>query len=505
MATLDYLVKALGALAILYVVKTVVQAIYTAYFGPLSKIPGPFLHKFNYLPWMITTLRGEAFRNGREQHLKYGNVVRLGPNFVSVADRDSAKKILQEWDLPKSPSYDRFKLDDDVSTLFTERDKVIYRQKRRLLSPGFSISYLNAQEVSMHECTNTLLDVLDEVCLKAPDGRAVVDISAHLAELAISIGHANPVLATDSSQDMITATAFGGSLNLVRNKEHALRTRAAQFFKNQNIYGVLGFLKLIPGSTERRRDPKLYAMLDDILQRRSDMEKQLQKKDLLQIFLDANKEDPKGYTWAHVKADMLLFLLAGSETTSTTLTFALHLLATNPRTLSLLVAELLAAYPDKTAPMTTAQLKDLPYLNAVIHETMRMLPSAANGASRITDRTVVLSDHVIPPNTNLLTPFYTLHHDPQIWGADATTFRPERFIEPGGDDRLRNGMFPFSIGSRNCIGKNFAMMELQLALAGLLRRFEIAEVPGQDVDVKCKFVLSFRAGRYEVEIRRRGK
>lgn len=107
---------------------------------------------------------------------------------------------------------------------------------------------------------------------------------------------------------MITAAAFGGSFNLVRNKEHELRTRAQQFFKKQNIYGVLGFLKLIPGSTERRRDPKLYAMLDDILQRRSNMEKKLQKKDLLQIFLDAHQEDPKGYTWAHVKADMLLFL-----------------------------------------------------------------------------------------------------------------------------------------------------------------------------------------------------
>lgn len=78
MTTLDYLVKALGVFAILYVVIFIVRSIYTAYFGPLSKIPGPFWHKISHLPWMISNLRGEAFRNGREYHLKYGNVVRLG-------------------------------------------------------------------------------------------------------------------------------------------------------------------------------------------------------------------------------------------------------------------------------------------------------------------------------------------------------------------------------------------------------------------------------------------
>lgn len=109
-------------------------------------------------------------------------------------------------------------------------------------------------------------------------------------------------------QDIITAAAFGGSFNLVRNKHHPLRSRMIDFFRKCNIYGLFGFLKLIPGSRERRRDPKLHSMLDEILQRRANTGEKLQRKDLLQIFLEAHEKDPRGYTWDHVKVDMLLFL-----------------------------------------------------------------------------------------------------------------------------------------------------------------------------------------------------
>lgn len=205
----------------------------------------------------------------------------------------------------------------------------------------------------------------------------------------------------------------------MRNKDHPLRSRTTAFFKKQNLYGIFGFLKLIPGSTKRRRDPQLYAMLDEILERRSATEKKSQKKDLLQIFLDAHEEDPKGYTFDHVKADMLLFLyvqrtdsrlptdnpscsIAGAETTSSTITFALLLLVHNDQARKTLMKELDEAYPSKDDAITTDTAKSLPYLQAVIYETLRLMPPSVNGMPRITDRTVVLHNYVIPPEVSRL-------------------------------------------------------------------------------------------------------
>ena len=89
--------------------------------------------------------------------------------------------------------------------------------------------------------------------------------------------------------------------------------------------------------------------------------------------------------------------VAGSETTSSTLTFALLKLVQDHRVRDLLVKELDSAFPNRNDAITTSKTKDLPYLNAVINETMRLMPAAANGAPRITDRTIVLNDYVIPP------------------------------------------------------------------------------------------------------------
>lgn len=108
-----------------------------------------------------------------------------GPKFLSFRDRDSIRKIVQEWDLPKSAFYERFRSHDDINTLLTERDKIIYRHKRRLLSPGFSISYLKAQEPLVLECCDVLREVLDEACHKAPEGKAIIDAYGLLADLGI--------------------------------------------------------------------------------------------------------------------------------------------------------------------------------------------------------------------------------------------------------------------------------------------------------------------------------
>lgn len=166
--------------------------------------------------------------------------------------------------------------------------------------------------------------------------------------------------------------------------------------------------------------------------------------------------------------DILSQRLAGSDTTSGTLSFALLLLVHDDRARKLLVQEIDDAFPGKDDLITSNRVKDLPYLNAVIHETLRLMPPSAIGFPRITDRTVTLNDYMIPAEVNamfhqgwaasvsqtaVLANIYALQYDPKVWGSDVGLYRPERWLEPGSDKWLRTALFPFSAGTRNCIGQ----------------------------------------------------
>ena len=192
--------------------------ILAAFTGPLSKVPGPVVGKFTAWPWLIQCIKGNQMNIGPGLFEKYGDVVRVGENpvpqlwpyltpTVGPADimfRDKATitKILIEEDFRKSPDYERVREDPNVTSLITETDKVKYKQKvharpekialvltyiqRRLLSPGFSISYLNGLEPLMHECIQVFTKVLDSRCRDA-GGYAVVDMNRVLGNLT-SVG-----------------------------------------------------------------------------------------------------------------------------------------------------------------------------------------------------------------------------------------------------------------------------------------------------------------------------
>ncbi|KAL9113019.1 MAG: hypothetical protein Q9227_002884 [Pyrenula ochraceoflavens] len=372
-------------------------------------------------------------------HDEYGTIVRTGPTSIMVFDRDTIRKVVIDWDLPKSLLYNQFKIDGDVSTLFTERDKVLYRHKRRLLSPGFGISYLNSMEPMMRQCAEAMLEVMDRACASAPGGKTTIDAYTLLGDLGL---------------DIIGATAFGGSFDLVRNKTHALRSETQKHFKTQNKYRLIPFLRFIPGAKQRRKNPVLQGMLDDILQRRQAMEKSVQRKDLLQIFLDAHREDPKTFTWDNVRAEMLLFLIAGAETASSSLTFTLLLLVNNPQALAKVSQELQTAFPSLDETITKEKVMSLPYLEAVINESLRLMPPAVNGMPRVADRDLELEGYLIPKGTMITAHPYTLQQNPLYFGPDPHLFNPDRWLSsPSQTAEMHKAFLPFSAGSRNCIGK----------------------------------------------------
>ncbi|PMD30788.1 cytochrome P450 [Hyaloscypha variabilis F] len=458
-----------------------------AFTGPLAKIPGPLVGKFTTLPWLVNTIQGETMNTIPELFKKYGEVVRTGPKLVVFADKAGVRKMLLETDLPKSPIYDKMRIHQGNATLFTETDKAALKVSRRLLSAGFSIAYLNGLEPHMRGCIRVFEDFLDSECKKS-NGSAVVDMSLVLSNLAF----------------VMSATAFGGSFNMVTSNDVTLKESITQLFARQVItflFPIARYLPFIPSG----QSPSLIKMTEDIIAtRQAEMAQKLEvKKDILQIILNAQQTNPELYTEQRVRDEMNMFMAAGTDTTSHTITCALLLLVNNPKKLKYLVAELDRAFPSKNDPITFAKTQDLPYLNAVINEALRLLPIISAGVSRITTETTILGNYEIPPGVEVLAWVSAKMVDPALW-PDADDFVPERWLGKYKSAEVDRAVFiPFSIGSRNCIGQQFAMKEMRLVLATLVRRYELTLVPGQSHKLFWSLVPRFRQGFYNVGVKPR--
>ncbi|MCJ1259188.1 hypothetical protein MMC24_007024 [Lignoscripta atroalba] len=110
----------------------------------------------------------------------------------------------------------------------------------------------------------------------------------------------------------------------------------------------------------------------------------------------------------------------------------------------------------------------------VINETLRIHSTSSLGLPRLVPPGpgITISSHHFPQNTVLSVPAYTIHHSPSIWGADADSFRPERWADDVLTDKQKQAFIPFSYGPRACVGRNVAEMELALIVGTVCGRYE---------------------------------
>ncbi|RUP46945.1 cytochrome P450 [Jimgerdemannia flammicorona] len=526
------------------------------------------------------------------------------------------KKILVTRDDPKPKSIENITFKDGVTALFTVQYAMLHilsrsfhelqvpirslqslpAPQRRVVSPAFSIKYLNSLEPLFKSCTQVFARKIYEAIRESErTGKpAVVDVYLMLQNLAL-VGSQG-----EKRGDIIGETAYGQTLDMVENGKHPLPkimydeiTRILWIFSGslQRNFGLLSFF--VP----KFINPYIISFTDRMIKQRQDSGKR--RADILQYLLDTQGVDAtetmRGLNMDDIRMEAAFLLFAGSETTANSTTFAVILLLQHPECVERLRRELDNALgcPDEGAPLADQEvLKGLPYLNACIWESFRLVEGKAGGVEgwigrrwrddtrcsvvlilfvcvirmkpisegvqRITSEDVQIgkqSSHLsfhpflaqttlIPilspltssqpgqyavPNGTLVNAFnHGLHYSPDHW-TSPTTYTPDRFIDASGTFVVPSDLlYPFSGGSRNCIGKkcvspshlrfyiphahhltlhshSFGLMEMRLTIAMLFHRFDLAMIPGEsDERANSPSGMRLKHEHYHVKMTRRG-
>ncbi|CAM4527109.1 cytochrome P450 [Nocardia ninae] len=224
----------------------------------------------------------------------------------------------------------------------------------------------------------------------------------------------------------------------------------------------------------------LRTTVDDVLAAHQDAARQTDGSDLIAALAAA------GQPPARIRDTVLMTMLAAHHTTGVAISWTLYLLAQHPEVADRVAEEVADVLGNRPAP-DYADLKRLTYLKMVLEESMRLYPPGPYGAREISEDLRV-GDYTIPAGTTIFYPIWAVHLNPEYW-PQPEVFRPERFSAAESAGRPRLAYIPFGLGPRSCEGAALAMVEAQLVLAVLLRRFRFELAPGHSVVPVERFVL----------------
>ncbi|XP_072541147.1 sterol 26-hydroxylase, mitochondrial-like isoform X1 [Salminus brasiliensis] len=208
------------------------------------------------------------------------------------------------------------------------------------------------------------------------------------------------------------------------------------------------------------------------------------KMEDIQKRLDANQEVEGEYLTYLLSSNMSKkdvygsvaeLLLAGVDTTSNTMLWALNMLSQNPKTQDTLYQEVVSTIKGDKIP-TVEDINNMPYLKAVIKETLRMYPVVPINARLLTGSDAIIGGHFFPKKTTFVICHYVICQDEKTF-PEPRTFKPERWLRDGRVRPNPFGSIPFGFGVRGCVGRRIAELEMHLSLARIIKLFEVKSDP----------------------------
>jgi cytochrome P450 len=405
----------------------------------------------------------------------------FGRDVVFVAGADLVAELADEARFAKHVSLGVEQLrgigGDGLFTAYNEEPN--WRKAHDLLRPAFTQRAMRMYHPAMLDVAGQLTDRWDSLV----DG-TLVDVTPDMTKLTL---------------ETIARTCFGyGFGSFERDRPHPFvaamvgALRHAQ--RRQLRLPVVGqFTSPIADRRNAADSAYLAAVVDEVVRARQ-ANGDNGTGDLLGLMLDA----PDPLDAANIRNQVLTFLIAGHETTSGALAFALYYLSRHPDLLDRARAEVDAVWGDATPAFE--QVARLRYVRRVLDESLRLWPTAPGFAREARADTVLGGRYPMRAGhwAIVLTP--ALHRDP-VWGPDPESFDPDRFTPERVGARPGHAYKPFGTGERACIGRQFALHEATLVLGLLLRRYDLRGEPGYRLRVQE--LLTLRPAGFRLAVSRR--
>ncbi|KAL8674586.1 MAG: hypothetical protein Q9168_001029 [Polycauliona sp. 1 TL-2023] len=475
----------LGALA----AHVIATTFYRLFFSPLAKFPGPKLTASTYwVEFYYDLIKGGRFqREIARMHEKYGPIVRVNPDELHIQDTEFYEQLYRrENKLDKFPG--QTKMFGKQGTFFTTQTHELHRQRRSPYAPFFS-------KKSITDMSDFISDRLDALCRRLREsGRQRAPMPLGIAYVALTT-------------DIISNYALADCYHLLERDDigseyHYLLlgfVQGCHFIKH--LTPIFNFMQALPDTVVLWLQPSLGLAMQMMKNMQSDVqsiiddlssETRESKPGLFMNVLQSSLS-PQDKSAEAIASEGMGLLIAGSETTASTLSIITYHLLANPGQLTKLRGALEQAIPDSNTLPPLAQLEAIPYLYACIQEGLRLAYGTSNRLTRVSRVPIKYRDWVIPAGVPVGMTTVFMHNDEGLF-PDHTAFQPERWLEKREDGvRLEKYLTSFGKGTRQCIGINLAYAELYMTIATIFRRFELElfETDRSTVEYGRDYFLSF--------------
>jgi unspecific monooxygenase len=370
--------------------------------------------------------------------------------------------------------------------LFTAyNDEPNWRTAHALLMPAFTQAAMRRYHATMVDTAAELTAQWDETA-KSPS--ATVDVSADTTRVTLeTIGRCAAGYSFDCFRRPTTHPFIDHMVAGLRASDHLGMVR---------ITHLPEFVARLVERKVRRHAAYLHGVADEIIASRR-AEPHDDHQDLLSIMLAPGPDGQPALDEANIRYQLINFLIAGHETTSGALSFALYFLSQNPEVFARARAEVDEVWGNQQRA-DFDQVSKLRYLRRVLDESLRLQPTVPGYYRAAREDTLLAGKYPMKKGEWVLALTRSLHRDPR-WGGDALKgvdeFDPDRFAREHVKARPSHLYKPFGTGERSCIGRQFALHEAVLVLGTLIRRYELIPDPGYQLKIQERLTLMPRGFR----------
>ncbi|KAH9908627.1 cytochrome P450 [Xylariomycetidae sp. FL2044] len=442
---------------------------------PLRNFPGPFIAKFTNGYGAFHAMRRSLHIVTWREHLRYGPVIRQGPNKLVFNTASALNQIYHNERITKPITYLSNQSSPGAFNTWNSLNRDLHRQKRKLVGQAVNERSMRAFEPTMREQVDVLIQTI-----------------------ARSQGHPMDMKRPCNylGMDVVNKLSFGFTLNSQTDEKYRfLADEMAPGNRRLNVYMQIPTIAKYRLQTAfnliwYKSREKVWRLLELMIKNRMSQD-QHARHDLYSFVADALKaEQSKNLRMQDLWMEAILFTVAGGDSTATAIAATFFYIARHRDCYQRVSQEVRSVF-EHGGDICGSGLSKCHYLRACIDESLRMsppipgtlwrqlAPEENNGAPLIVD------GHVIPRDTYVGVNTYSIHHHEDYF-PDPFTYNPDRWLEskcrdntPGSREVIHAASNPFSTGSRGCAGKAMAYLEISLVLAKALWYYDFEPAPGR--------------------------